>query len=198
MNRDDKEIHALRVETKHLRAQLRLLKKFSPPAARNLQTSIRDIARELSPHRDQAVCSKWLARHGLPVTEKPLPPLDLSRLKNKLHKNKETFQRLAAEKVPKPKLKKELVKSFEKVKKAKRKAAKDPKDDHFHEWRKRAKDLLYQLEFLGAPEKKTKKLKKLTQILGRAQDSALVQHELRLAIAKKEKKKLQKKALQLG
>jgi len=189
----DKKIHSLRLEVKRLRAKVRLLKAIRLPHAHHLNKNLRAVSRTLSPYRDAAVCAKWLRKHGLPVqNEKNLKSPPMAALETKVRELSLEMETYAPKKMKISQLKKALRRTTRKVEKAKKIASENPEDAHFHAWRKRSKDLLFQLEFLGV-RKKTRKLTELTKTLGRAQDSALIeQKKLPLPIQKRAQDRVQR------
>ncbi len=202
----EKKVHELRLAVKRLRALARLLGPLGIEEAKRINLELRAVGKSLSPNRDRTVRDKWLRKHGFEPPPAPAkapgsaPPLKPATRKIALLRD-QLIGRL-------PELSPAgigfaLRAQAEKVEKKRKKAKKNPCEESFHQWRKRAKELLYQQEILGMTE--PKKLLKLTKILGRAQDSAVVQHSTlppalsgAAKAAKKEKKKLWKQARRLG
>lgn len=98
---------------------------------------------------------------------------------------------------------------------ARKKAAADPRPENFHEWRKQAKDFRYQLRFLRklSPdgfEKYAESAKDLEQKLGEEHNLAVLQKALKdlalpdldaaalMSVIKKRQAKLRKEALRIG
>lgn len=198
------DVHELRLAVKRLRALVRLLAPLGLEHAGSLNHELRAVGRKLSPARDSLVKAKWLAKHGFEApapSRAPHPDTAAAALRlAALHE--ELLTRLPATSPS------ELGKSLElharKVRKARKRAEKHPTNERFHAWRKRAKDLLYQLEWVEG-KKGAATLERLAKLLGRAQDSALIEQaklpaRLRKArkAATKEKKKLWREALRLG
>lgn len=191
-----RNVHELRVAAKKLRAVLRLLGPQHLEHAEQMNNSLRAVGRKLSPARDAAARAKWLENHGFeaPLPASPTPAIAPLRQELEL-----TRGRILAElpKIRKKAVKKNLLRCEEKLRKAGKRAAKNKDPEHFHEWRKRAKDYFYQLEL--TEREAPRRLEKLTRLLGRAQDCALIEaadlpEEIK-RVASKERKRLWKKAL---
>lgn len=171
---DDKKVHELRVKVKRLRALLRLTnrnKKIS-----SLNNDLRKIGQTLSSVRDDTVRAKWLQRHGLRF-ERKSPKIPLHKMERKLSFAQREARRLARQRFEDlPSQRAALEKSARKMMKCRKKALKKGSDEAYHEWRKRVKDLLYQLEFFGVQQAQ---LKQLGHQLGLAHDCALAETYLR-------------------
>ncbi len=194
--KQEKALHSFRLQIKHLRAELCLL-NLQIPNAQKIDRKLREISRTLSPFRDKAVRAKWLRMHGLPVPEESGHTPALAPLRGKVRQLRALVNKFGPAK--KNELRNALATSLKKMKKARAAAKKKRSDANFHKWRKRAKDLLYQLEYLGIRNGKTRELSKLTKLLGRAQDCSLIEHtklpRSTRKVAEKEKLELQAIAL---
>ncbi len=196
-------VHDLRVSVKRLRAIVHLLKEIKPAGMARLNQELGRVARSLSGARDSTVRNNWFRKHG----EKPEAAPKLSAALVHRQEARLGRLRLKVKQEAKPRLADtaRVVKALEASRRKtlrSRKAAKG--DGAFHEWRKRSKDLLYQLEFFGIQKPK---LKKLGAKLGKAQDCALVEAFLKrypekyplgvLKSARREKRKLHRDALRM-
>ena len=200
--RDD--VHELRLAVKRLRALVRLLAPLGLERAEELNQKLRRVGRKLSPARDSLVRARWLAKHGFEAraASRPLHPDTAAAALRLAALHREILAHLPASSPSA--IEKSLELHARKVRKARKRAQREPTNERFHAWRKRAKDLQYQLEWVEG-KKSAAKLERLAKLLGRAQDSALIERAhlpagLRKArkVARKEKKKLWREALRLG
>jgi CHAD domain-containing protein len=180
-------IHEIRVAGKRARAILRLIEPETGPAARKLHDRIRRVSHQLTRARDgEIVCAtiEKLSR-GDPELKKAAPrsipfpaSTELKRLSEELRRVGGDIASLASAEATGPKMQLGLKRTFAKVKKLYAKCRKGGSPDSFHQWRKRSKDLLYQIETLAPqPSKREKKwiscLKSLSDCLGEMHDLTL-------------------------
>jgi CHAD domain-containing protein len=200
-------VHDLRVRIKVLRSLLRLLKLAGSPQPASFDRRLRALAGEFSASRDLTVTNEWLAAHGLPEQAAASPHLlpkrlaaaeaELKKMETKL------LDSLEKKSLGQASLARALASSVHAVGKLGRRAEKSGRDRDFHSWRKRAKNLQYQLNFFGGSPSA---LKRLGHHLGQVQDRVIVEDFLRrlklqpwilraTRIARSEKTLLQRQAL---
>lgn len=202
-------VHNLRVAIKHLRAVVHLLKIIDPHGTKDLNKTLRNLGGSLSDARDQTVREIWLKKHRLPVgAHRSAAIPSLRGIEKKICTIESKVEALAEKRLAKADLTNRAIKiSTDKIIRAEKRARKKGGDLQFHEWRKRIKDLLYQLEFLGIPENRPH-LKKLGHQLGLAHDCAIVEQMIHSlpplyqakakSLVGREKQSSQKRALRLA
>ncbi len=198
----DESVHSARKRLKELRALLRLMREpLSRTARRRENTALRDAARPLSRLRDAAVLLETL--DDLTEGQQDPSPQSLAPLRGALAdvhreaitstKTRSLRTRLAQwlSRFPTYPLRctrsaldftpllPGLRRTYRDGRRAMQSALDDPTDDRFHEWRKRAKDLRYELEFLTPLDAPTlrplaKRAKRLTDLLGQDHDLAVL------------------------
>ncbi len=196
-------IHSVRKDIKQLRALLRLIRPSIGEAAyrREIET-LRAAAAELAPARDAHVKLKALAeleRHFQPeLHQQHLPTLRRVLRKNcqaeagqvARHKSaaklKGVFERVSRDLDTLPRTRKDwravepgLKKSYRRGRRAWMAAARSPTPENLHEWRKRVKDLWYQLRLLRpiGPRKicaEARELEHLGECLGEDHDLSIL------------------------
>lgn len=179
-----KRIHDIRVAGKRARAILRLIEPNTGPAAKKLHQRIRQVSHRLTPARDVEIVASTIQKlaKGDPKLIKAAPrsipfpaSAELSRLSGELRRIGGDVATLASLEATGPKMRKGLKKTFGRVRKLYCKCRNGGSPQRFHEWRKRSKDLLYQIETLAPePSKREKKwiscLKSLSDCLGEMHD----------------------------
>jgi CHAD domain-containing protein len=180
-------IHDIRVAGKRARAILRLIEPETGPAARKLHDRLKRVSHSLTKARDGEIVSttiQKLARGNEKLAKAaprsvPRPPAtELNRLTEELRKIGAEIASLASAEATGPKMREGLRLTFGKVRKLYSKCRKGGSTTKFHEWRKRSKDLLYQIETLAPDPSKAEKrwiqcLKALSDHLGDMHDLAL-------------------------
>jgi CHAD domain-containing protein len=201
-----KTVHATRTDIKKLRAFLRLIREAVGETFYHRQNAVlRAVARSLSPVRDAEVqldtLRKVRKRHKIPEAE-------FSHLERSLaadHKNNlESFLKSRPEWTPKlhgalseivnlslknfkkSDLRRGIKNASRKFIKAGKKAVRRPDTENLHVWRKRTKDLFYQLsaiEELGEKfsAKAVARLKKLGKQLGDDHDFVMLEDKMKQA-----------------
>ena len=200
--------HALRVAVKRLRAQLRLMESLERARSRSLDRKLRKIGRVLSPVRDREVQNAWLKKNGFSTLPRLKPPVSIHSLETRVYRLglRVEVARARAD----LSVKKEgqtLEKSRKKAVKAWKKAKHTDRDEDFHEWRKRTKDLQYQLDFLDRRARR-KRVRRLAHWLGKFHDAVLIEtllkndpsvsHSKTIRLAKRDKRKSRATALRLA
>lgn len=177
---------------KRLRAIERLHRYLGTKKTKKIAITLRSISRALAPERDAQVYAKWMEAHGLANQKKFVRPLPLHSLQQELA----AIEKSLPPPSETPGAQQALAASKKKMIRAWKQARRKKRDKDFHNWRKRIKDLFYQQEALHCPEKK---LAKTAELLGKAQDCLVVEQQTTdkelQRILKKEKNKLQRKAL---
>ncbi|MGZ3694407.1 MAG: CHAD domain-containing protein [Bdellovibrionota bacterium] len=189
------KVHNLRVKIKQLRARARILQFLGRPIAKPVERKLKSIARILSPVRDRDVEIAWLIKHKYQPLKGLKPSIPLLSLEPALAKlSQKVSAALAGRAIDEAAKNKALRICKNKALHAWKKAEETKRIKDFHEWRKRTKDLQYQMEFLGQV-RQAKAVKKLAQALGNAQDGALMQELLKRKpqIAPKSGKQMAKK-----
>jgi CHAD domain-containing protein len=209
-------VHDVRKSIKKLRAVLRLLRGA---AERHLldgaAVPLRDAAHRLGPLRDRFVLTKItrsLRKRAEPEPEPPtmpdaVPLLRMARVH--LRHADAGLRRLLEKEWPDEGIRAGLRRLYKRGRGSMRQAKKTRSDEDLHAWRRRAKDLLYALDVMGASPNWRMKLKKLTEFLGDDHDLAgFARHygseanrdEVKplLKRAKKRRECLQKNAYRLG
>ncbi len=204
----EEKVHELRVVVKRLRALVRLLKIMAPNGVAILNRDLRKLGLSLSEIRDDSVRAKWLRQHCL-STPAPLrvSGARLRSIEEQIAKIREKAKSEAESRLTNTQnLDRALEISTRRMRKSRIRALKHGQDEDFHKWRKRVKDLLYQLEFLGI-QKPQSRLRDLGHQLGLAHDCALAEQFIEehrreykkraIKIAEREKKAFQRKALRV-
>jgi CHAD domain-containing protein len=178
------QVHDIRVAGKRARAILRLIEPDTGPTAKKLHDRIRQVSRQLTPARDGEIVATTIERlaKGDPKLVKATPrsipfpaSAELRRLSGELRRIGADIASLASAEATGPKMRKGLKKTFGRVRKLYGKCRKGGTPERFHEWRKRSKDLLYQIETLAPePTRSERKwiacLKSLSDCLGEMHD----------------------------
>jgi CHAD domain-containing protein len=200
----NESIHECRKQLKKARAAVRLASSaFPDKAARHECRALRDIARLSASFREQCAhmeCIETL----LKTMEEQEPQHLLTSLRNSLdwkgNQKKPSLKRNSWiteshsrilevssrlktynwVEMDKGHLKKAITHSYQKNRKAFRRIRKNPTTENFHEWRKRAKDLRYQMTMLAQAwpafmEMQEREFHRLTDLLGQAHDWALLE-----------------------
>lgn len=182
-------IHDLRVLGKKLRAYLRLVRPvLGKKEAEKWDRKISESAGAMASARTAHVIGKLLAKLGpqadsSDLRQKLLPssstrakpsPREAGQFRSVLEKTKQVLLE-ALPRIKKQDLRREIGRSRKKVLKRKKKAGGCGSGPLFHQWRKSAKRLLYQLELAGSgknrrQEKEIKCLKKVEDGLGKIHD----------------------------
>jgi hypothetical protein len=199
----EKKVHDLRRHVKRLRALARLLEQLGARNARDVNECLGSLGRELSDERDLTVKNKWLRKNGFPELTKAPPrrsalgPLPASVVKEekKLRHEAELIS------LDPSRIEAALRATARRARAARKLAKKKQRDDDFHRWRKRVRDLVEQSKLLGLPEEEG--LQRLVKELGKAQDTVVVREGLRklpgakkaVRAAKQEGQRRWKKAL---
>lgn len=177
----EKQIHRLRTDLKKLRSLLRLAEPaLDKPTRKSLADKIRRLKARYASARDEAVlmalCGKllgapppaeWFAAHE--ITRRPAEAPSL-RLAASL---KTGLRAVDWNAVTGKTLRKAFARTARRARKAARRCAAEERDEAFHEWRKRVKDLWYQAAALrqrAGFRKLARRAKKLSDILGDAND----------------------------
>jgi CHAD domain-containing protein len=204
----DERVHELRVAVKRLRALVRLLKIMDPEAVTILNRELRRVGRSLSEIRDDSVRATWLRKHGLSAAiPHRITSARLRSIEKQVAGIREKAKSKAKDRLTNAQnLDHALGISTHKMQRARIRALEHGQDEDFHEWRKRVKDLLYQLELLGI-QKPQSRLRDLGHQLGLAHDCALAEQFIEahrreykkkaMKIAAREKRALQRKALEV-
>ena len=204
--RKPEAVHHVRKHIKQLRALLRLVREgMGRKAYRREKASLRQLNRALSPVREATVHLKTLGslRRSYPddLSKNDFDSLKQSLLQVKTRRIRalKTSKILGREKVRRIKsrvgdwefgkinargLWSGIEQARQRFKKAQQRATLEPNDENIHEWRKRAKDLLYQSEFLknmkpGVFNRRIRRLKKLGDCLGAVHDLARLESDAR-------------------
>ncbi len=206
---NEDRVHELRVSVKRHRALVRLLKLINPRGTARLNRELRNLGRFLSKFRDDSVRAHWLQKHGFKANSTPVIAASsiqkiesrISSIREKLNSKAELLL------VNSTALNRAVNAGFQKMKKSKEKAVDHKRDEDFHEWRKRTKDLLYQLEYLGVNQYQ-RPLRKIGHQLGLAHDCTLAEQFIKahprnykknvFKCVAREKRELQEKALRIG
>jgi CHAD domain-containing protein len=183
-------VHDIRVAGKRARAILRLIEPETGPAAKKLHERIRRVSHSLTKARDGEIVCQTIEKlsKGNPKLLKAAPRsipfpagTELRKLSEELRRIGGDIASLASAEATGPKMRLGLRKTFGRVKKLYSKCRKGGKPASFHKWRKRSKDLLYQIETL-APEP-SKREKKWIACLKALSDSLGEMHDLTLTLA---------------
>ncbi|MDQ2630566.1 MAG: CHAD domain-containing protein [Actinomycetota bacterium] len=204
-------VHGARKDMKKLRTLLRLLRDELPgDVCREEKERYRDAARKLSASRDAEVKLQTLARLGEQAEELPEEAVGTWRQflegDRKLAANTDeaAFEEAVAlieggrDGIESWRLEGEewkaigsaLTRIYRRGRRAMKAARKDPSEDNFHQWRKRAKDLRYALELLERAWKEqleatAAEADRLGELLGDHHDLAVLRedlHERRLGV----------------
>ena len=183
------------------------------------QATLEQLARKASEARDRAALAQIFrsqVRHSAAgeAPEKALRQM-LQRAMDILRQSVDGIKRSAAGRAAWPSPSGRLTKAFRAMRRAGKKTRRTGKDADFHEWRKKAKGLLYQLELTQAePGRRTaramKQVGKLQDNLGAYHDGVVVEDHLRrmvplpssarrvLLLLEKRKARLRKRACQIA
>lgn len=202
------EIHRLRTTAKQGRALARMFRPaLGLTASRAMNRRLRDGARALARERDAAVARELLLRllrkhrgalrgelaealrslpSGSSVALAPLTTTEAGpgEARPRLLAAARTFRRLgAAARFGEPELLDALRDSYRRCRRQMRQARASDQPEAFHEWRKRVKCLLYQLQFAGFARHQTgqvliAQLNELQQRLGAEHDAHLLARQL--------------------
>jgi CHAD domain-containing protein len=187
-----KRVHKVRRDIKKARAALRLLKASLLPedSFKRENRLARDAARLLGPARDAAaIQNSWRALK--------LPPLKADAAEADVSRDSATFKKAADLLLQARKgaskfaagpagwgpLGEALKASYRVGLRAWRRVQEEPSDANYHQWRKRVKDLRYQLELLD-PDRdpglasQSKALKQLSDRLGQDHDLSVLRDQL--------------------
>jgi CHAD domain-containing protein len=194
-------IHATRKDLKKLRAVVRLVRgELGKPLARAENQRYRDAGRMLSGSRDAEVKPATLAalrdRYGdrLPAADserwaralarerdEPVAAADgeaagrIEEARKAIEAGRGRILEWPLETDSRELLEPGLRRSYRQGRRAMKRARADPSARNVHEWRKRAKDLRYQLRIVGAP---TEQAHALTDLLGEHHDLTVLAEDL--------------------
>jgi CHAD domain-containing protein len=205
------KIHALRVTTKKLRSLWRLARRrIGEPTFERENGKLRALARDFSKLRDAEVLGRLSRRVGeKPPRAKP-GRLGFRRSLRVLHDSAQRLER-ELQTLSTGDLKKDFRRSMRTSARwfaRCRTSGASPQD--FHHWRRRAKDLLYQADFMrksGVKRHALKpRLKKLTDTLGDAHDLQMLAEYLKsrgrppalVTRVRDRRRKLERKSLKQG
>jgi len=180
-------VHEIRVAGKKARAILKLISPESGPEAQRLHEKIRKMSHKLTKTRDGTAVLAMIDRlaKGDPQLKKAAPKsipvpeaVELKRMTDELRRIGAEIGSLASAEATGPRMREGLRMTFARVRKLYGKCREDGSPGKFHRWRRRAKDLLYQIETLAPePSKGERKwigcLKDLSDCLGEMHDLAL-------------------------
>jgi CHAD domain-containing protein len=229
-----KATHDVRKRIKKLRALLRLTRdRIDGPFRRKQNQSLRQISHSLSPMRDAtAQVAIWEKLHQhfpedisaevftavareLSAQEEPSVATAASRkqLQKKLQSALKSVKKLPLKKLRKKDLRAGIKRTGRLFREGFKLARKSATDENLHNWRKRAKDLVNQLDILGQTlsvrdSKRVEQLEKLGRLLGDDHDLMILENRLRELDAGSHqklqrpiltwRKQLQKTAFKLG
>ncbi len=193
-------VHATRKDLKKLRALVRLVRgELGKPLARAENRRYRDAGRMLSGSRDAEVKPETLAalrdRFGdeLPAEDSERWARALARERDELtgaargeagqidearraiEAGRDRILEWPLETGSRELLEPGLRRSYRQGRRAMKRARADPSARNVHEWRKRAKDLRYQLRIVGAP---TEQAHAVTDLLGEHHDLTVLAEDL--------------------
>jgi len=215
---DAGRLHELRLRIKRLKALTRLLRSFAPNAACGILRDMRKLAPDLSELRDRDVALNWIEKRRKNES-----------FRRPSRRDEALFQRHALAQLPKlekkiklflhsisptkSELDRQFQKNWRKARKLRRHAKLTEIDTDFHHWRRKLKDLQYQIEALrsiGRIGRKcnVRQIKKVALLLGDAHDRVIVEEYLKKTSANAstmdlselhdEKMSLVKRALEAG
>lgn len=209
----DKRVHDLRKTLKRSRAGMRVLRAaLGERTYRQCNLALRDVARPLTPIRDNKVLRKtahklMAKRHGpaLATLQRSLDRqydtqrkrLPRTRPGNTLREVRAQIQALPAGKLAQIDIAAALARAYKKARTARRRAQRTPSDACLHEWRKQTKYWLYQLR-LAQPLKPKRlgtlidRARILTDILGNDHDLAVLRATLEAQPARPDRQLLRK------
>jgi len=184
----DERIHDVRVRLKIIRSLLRLVQsQVAPARLAAVKENIVSIKDAFADYRDEGVVRKWLAnfaakntkmRHRLGLAAARGNPPEVSegifRAVVDLRRN---LQSLEMDRAAADDLSEACGEAYRRARKRWREARKDASDEFMHEWRKRVKDLLYQVEALddmSLLKKLPSEVGKLADVLGDYHDLSLI------------------------
>ena len=199
-----KTVHEARKGLKKVRAVLRLVRReVGGKEYKRENRRFRAVAAALSPRRDAEVLTqtlkKWRGKDVEESEKHALVKLD----KVVLGRYEQAFESADGDKQLRPLLKQArrkveswplhdlswkdvcrgLKDNYRRVRKAYETAARQPTNDNLHQWRKRVKDLMYQLRLLGPTCPRllgalARELKSLSEFLGDDHDLAMLEEAL--------------------
>jgi CHAD domain-containing protein len=208
----DATIHGARKRLKEARALLQLLRiELGNKLCKKERNALRDIARPLSELRDATALIDALDGMGerfpdeIDKTGWPIRRALLSRrilIRRRIMKKGRVFTRASKglRKVharivrwnlgrdSKEAVKAGLANTHDRARKAMKAAVRGASDENLHEWRKRTKELRYQLELLSplwpaAMKRRARRAKKLSDVLGDDHDLAVFRDLLRAELS---------------
>lgn len=189
----EKQIHDLRRRVKRLRALARLLEQLGARTARDVNDCLGALGRELSDERDLTVRNAWLEKNGFPELTREAPKRaglgTIPRAVTKEEKKLRHEAKLLA--LDPPRLRAALKVTKQRARKALAEAKAKGRDDDFHRWRKRVRDLMEQSKLLAVPAPKG--LRRIVKQLGKAQDTVVVREGLRKVPGAKKARRLAQK-----
>jgi CHAD domain-containing protein len=212
-------VHDARKTIKKLRAALRLAETMMTEPARieAVAVPLREAAHRLGPLRDALVLGhtarKLRQRGEKPLPAPPAPTAGAAALlqeaRAQLRRAEGGLRRLLQDNLDPDGLGNGLRLLYRSARRAMRRADDDPDDENLHAWRRRTKDFYYTLEVVGAPARDMNKVKRLTEFLGDDHDLALLAracaspaeleaHRPLFKRLRRKRRRLQKKAFQLG
>jgi len=182
------------------------------------QATLEQLAREASNTRDRAALAqifRSIVRNS-PVGEAPKKTLRqaLQKAVKVLLQSVDKIKRSATDRAAWPSPSERMAEAFRAMREAGKKARHTGKDTDFHEWRKKSKRLLYQLELTRSEPgrrmaRAMKRIEKLQDNLGAYHDAVVVEDRLRrmlpfpssarrvLCLLEKRKTRLRKKACKI-
>ncbi len=200
---DPESVHIVRVQIKKMRALLRLIRPLLRKASFTRQNiALRDAGRKLSPHRDaqvvHATCQylatrksarsirPWLlhlVEHVAYNALEDLTPEAVNDAVGTLNRSSGLVNRLSQEAVDEKVIREGLRKAYRSGRKALRCALLHTTTRHMHEFRKRVKCLLHQLDMVvpmqpGDSHCPHEHLRRLGNHLGHLHDLSIVRHRL--------------------
>jgi CHAD domain-containing protein len=238
----DEVVHAVRKRMKRLRAAWRLIRaELDADVFRAENKRFRDIGRSLAALRDARICVRAtdelrrdfrrksgsgelvqvrdvLAGEFASIAAAARERDWRRQLAASLEDARRAVDRWELEKIEWAHLRHGLRKTYKKGRRARDKARREPTDENLHEWRKRVKDLWYQLDLLRALSPKAvarflRKTEKLSDQLGEDHDLAVLRtaltakraelantggFELALELIARRRPQLRKAAFRLG
>jgi CHAD domain-containing protein len=204
----DEAVHETRKRLKRLRASLRLERfAIGDETYRRENAAFRDLGKRLSGPRDAMVLIETLDALSERFSDE-LPPDQTGPLRDQLERNhKRAVTKLRRDQATVDAVRAELEEArvrsaswkyesegfealrpglqriYRRGRRSMRAAAKEPSDEHLHEWRKRAKDLWHALQILrpAAPKRmkaRAKRAHRLSDLLGDDHDLAVLREHV--------------------
>ncbi|HEX3800312.1 MAG TPA: CHAD domain-containing protein [Verrucomicrobiae bacterium] len=193
-------IHEIRMAIKKLRALLRLIRDgFGRKFYRRQHHSLRALAHCLSPSRDAAVqlaTLRKLRRHCHQLSADDISDLENRLIEKKRNTSKSKqlsksqfrdtlrqINRWPFKNLKRRDIKFGIERGYQKLVKARHLAVQSPGDENLHTWRKRAKNLYYELLLIKkigpkSADKLARQIKELGKYLGNDHDLVLLTKEL--------------------